>query len=388
MKYVNREMKIDQIVAYFNDKKFSLIPPFQRGTVWKLPMRQRLIQNMLHARPIPAIFLYKSSAGEQFNYNILDGKQRLESLILFVGNLRSAMKINHVEHFFYGKPARTNVNFAVDINGADQRFADLDDSIVRTFREYSIPVVEIDWDDEHVSMDEIIKFFVDINQEGIKVSRFDVVKALGKDPLFKQVFQLVAVSKRKKESRYFAPSPTTSFSYVLGRLNNVRKQSDTNAQVNIMWERLTEIALFTRSHQHRAPAEILKAFINPERKPNRKLSDTHLNRLREVFGFLEQSYRHVRGMAETKLATDQPQFYTLVTTLLCTDLLEKYPHAELKERVLAAGKIIDGNMAVSTNLKRAVGDYRVAAAKQTTHPSRREKRQTVLVRLINEVKIE
>ena len=83
MKYVNREMKIDQIVAYFNDKKFSLIPPFQRGTVWKLPMRRKLIQNMVRACPIPAIFLYKESAGTQFNYNILDGKQRLESLILF-----------------------------------------------------------------------------------------------------------------------------------------------------------------------------------------------------------------------------------------------------------------------------------------------------------------
>ena len=34
MKYQNREMKVDQIIDYFNAGKISLIPPFQRGTVW------------------------------------------------------------------------------------------------------------------------------------------------------------------------------------------------------------------------------------------------------------------------------------------------------------------------------------------------------------------
>jgi Protein of unknown function DUF262 len=386
MKYVNREMKIDQIIAYFNDKKFSLIPPFQRGTVWKLPMRKRLIQNMVQARPIPAIFLYKSSAGEQFNYNILDGKQRLESLILFVGNRRDAMKVNHIEHFFYGKPARENVNFAIEIDGEEMTFENLDDSLVRMFREYVIPVVEIEWDDEHVSMDEIVDLFVDINQEGVKVSRFDVVKALGRDPLFKQVFTMVALSKKKKNSAFYKPN-ISSFSFVLGNLNIVSRQSDTNAQVNIMWERLTEIALYARSHQHRAPAEILKAFINPEKKPNRKLNESQLERLRLAFGFLESAYRHVPGFTETKLATDQPQFYTLITTLLSTNMLERYPHPELKKRILAAAQIIDGKLPTPSSLKRSVGDYRVAAAKQTTHPARREKRQTILIRLIDSVEI-
>ncbi len=85
MKFANSHMKIDQIIGYFNSKKMNLIPPFQRGTVWKLPMRQRLVQNMVNGRPIPAIFLYKDADGPQTNLNILDGKQRLESLILFVG---------------------------------------------------------------------------------------------------------------------------------------------------------------------------------------------------------------------------------------------------------------------------------------------------------------
>jgi len=72
MDYDNREMKIDQIIAYFNQHKINLIPPFQRGTVWNLETRQKLLVNMIQRRPIPAVFLYKQAEGPQFEYNILD----------------------------------------------------------------------------------------------------------------------------------------------------------------------------------------------------------------------------------------------------------------------------------------------------------------------------
>jgi hypothetical protein len=32
MQYTNSEMKIDQLIGYFNDKKISLIPPFSVAT--------------------------------------------------------------------------------------------------------------------------------------------------------------------------------------------------------------------------------------------------------------------------------------------------------------------------------------------------------------------
>jgi hypothetical protein len=149
MKYVNREMKIDQIIAYFNDKEINLIPPFQRGSVWKPALRMRLIENMIDERPIPAIFLYKQESGSQFSYNILDGKQRLESLILFVGNKRSDMNVHNVEHYFYGKPEIfADLNFAIDIEGSKTTFAQLENSVVRRFREYAISTIEIDLDEE------------------------------------------------------------------------------------------------------------------------------------------------------------------------------------------------------------------------------------------------
>jgi hypothetical protein len=311
MKFVNREMKIDQIIGYFNSRKIDLIPPFQRGSVWKLRDRQKLVQNMVNVRPIPAIFLYTNADGPQTNYSILDGKQRLESLILFVGNRRTDLAVDNIEHYFYGKPARHEVNFSVYLDDEEKTFFQLDDGLVRKFKDYAISTIEIDMDDEEASFDEIVKLFVDINQSGVKVNRFDVVKALGKDPLFKQVLGLVGAKATKKKSSYLKVK-NGDYSSVLKNLDAICRLPDENSQVNRMWERITEIALFSRTQQHRAPADILKAFINPSKSANRKLNETELTKLRTVFSFLGDAYRHHEELSEYKIAKDQPQFYGLV----------------------------------------------------------------------------
>lgn len=77
MHYTQLDMKIDQFIAYVNDSKINLIPPFQRGRVWTPKMRRKLIENVVKGRPIPAIFLYRQASGDKYAYNILDGKQRL-----------------------------------------------------------------------------------------------------------------------------------------------------------------------------------------------------------------------------------------------------------------------------------------------------------------------
>jgi hypothetical protein len=360
MKFVNREMKIDQIIGYFNNKKINLIPPFQRGTVWKLPMRQRLVQNMVNGRPIPAVFLYKNASGSQTNYNILDGKQRLESLILFVGNLRpDDMQVANVEHYFYGNHAKSDVNFSIQIDGQGKTFKDLDDSFVRGFKDYAISTIEIDLDDEEASFDEIVKLFIDINQEGVKVNRFDVVKAINKDPLFRQVFGLIGERKEKKKSIYLKPK-NGSFAFVLGHLDAIFRLADENSRVNRMWERMTEVALYSRAHQHRAPADILKAFINPSKTTNKRLNKPEMVKLREAFGFLAAAYKTHPSLTKTKLVTDQPQFYTLITTLLSTELLRKYSTEQLGIRILNSARMIDGLSPTPSSLKRAYSGPRIS----------------------------
>jgi hypothetical protein len=102
---------------------------------------------------------------------------------------------------------------------------------------------------------------------------------------------------------------------------------------------------------------------------------------------LADAYRHIPALLQTKFATDQPQFYTLVTTLLSTDLVEKYEHRDLEKRIFEASKIIEGTAPAPRRMNKSIEEYRVAATKQTTHPARREKRHEVLVRLLDAVEV-
>ena len=273
-------------------------------------------------------------------------------------------------------------NFSITLDGKTKTFKQLDEDLVRGFREYAVPTIEIELDDDSSSIDEIINLFIDINQTGVKVSRFDVVKAMWKDPLFKQVFDLVALKQRRKQALYYKAKATPYVS-VLKRLNIVARLSEKNSQVDRMWERLTEIALFSRMKKHRAPVDILKGFIAGGNTPNSALTKDELKSLRDAFVFLRKAYAH-NGFTNSKLATDQPRFYTLVTSLLGTDLLSRFSTEELTRRLVAFAKIIDGKASPPTSeMVSIVKEYEAVSERQTTHPGRRDKRQQLLLKALD-----
>jgi hypothetical protein len=294
------------------------------------------------------------------------------------------MKVKNVLSYFFQNPAAEEVDFKIEVEGKKLAFKDLEDSHIRAFREFAIATIEIDLDDESTSIDEVVDLFIDINQQGVKVSRFDVVKALGQDPLFNQMFGLISLEEDRKNSKYYK-AKNNNFTFVLKRLNIVSRLANRNSQVDRMWERLTEIALFSRSGKHRAPAEILKAFIKGERQPNKVLSMAEKKKLRNSFDFLAEAYRSDPTIVQSKFATDQPQFYTVITTLLSTDLLEKFNHKDLTRRLAKLAKIFDGAEAVPAKLKKTVDEFRIDATKQTTHPARRAHRQDLLIKGIEDV---
>ena len=153
MIYRNSEMKLDQLVSYLNEEKINLSPAFQRGHVWTVGYRRKLIKNMVQGKPIPAVFLYKEASGFKYLYNILDGKQRLESVILFIGNKRPDLSITNWARYFYGEDKR-DADFWIELPAGKKRFSQLDQAAIREFREYAIPTIEITLDD-NTSLDEI-----------------------------------------------------------------------------------------------------------------------------------------------------------------------------------------------------------------------------------------
>ena len=388
MHYRNSEMKLDQLIGYFNTKKINLIPPFQRGHVWDLPARRRLMVNIVKGRPIPAIFLYKEAAGSQFAYNILDGKQRLESLILFIGNAREDMRVENIRDYFFDKKEKKQSNYSIALDGKKTTFKQLSEDKVRTLREYSIPTIEIDLDDDS-SLDEIINLFVDINEQGEKVKRFNIVKAIGtSNPLLQSVFVLVAQQQTRRRDKFYKVNNSV-FTHVLEKLQVVQAAPDTTQKVDRIWERLVEIALFTRSGNHRQPGQILKAFIKTDKSDDTiALTPPELKKLKTVFGFLDKSYK-ISGLGATRLARDLPHFYTMVTALLNSELLAAdnappdYPG--VREKLVKFAKLLPDNAPPPPQFAEALREYREASVKQTTHPSSRRTRNTKFLEIMDKL---
>jgi hypothetical protein len=240
-------------------------------------------------------------------------------------------------------------------------------------------------EEEHTSLEELVSLFVDINSEGVPVTRFDVVKSLleRNDALFSQVFDLIAISQlRKKKSRYYK-AKNTNFTFVMKRLNVVSRLADPNMRVDRMWERLMEIALFARNKKLRAPAEILKAFMKaPHEQRNARLTMAELRTLRGAFDYIAKIYRGIPAFMNSKFATDQPQFYTMITLLLSTDVMKRFTAVKFGKRLVEIRKILDAEVAAPKGMEEDIKQYQDASTKQTTHPARRDRRQVTLENLL------
>lgn len=83
---------IMELVSHYKQGALNLEPGFQRDSVWKERDRAHLINSILRNYPLPAIFLYRREDGGQLIYDVIDGKQRLESIFKFMGVLRGRFR--------------------------------------------------------------------------------------------------------------------------------------------------------------------------------------------------------------------------------------------------------------------------------------------------------
>lgn len=380
MKYLITQMKLEVLIQYLTSNTINLTPAFQRGRVWKPGDRQSLLRNILQGKPIPAIFLYKEAHGSSYAYNILDGKQRIESIMLFVGHQRDDINISSWKSYFFTPEDKALAHYTVDLNGTAKGIKDLTNAEVLALRDYTLSVIEIDFDDT-TELEEIISLFVDINQRGVQVSRFDIVKALYlDDPLLQQVFDIISQKQKRREDVYYKPKKG-DIPFVLEHLDSIKSNKSKPNKIDKMWERLFELALFCRSGVHRKPVEILKEFIRGKRTDTTQLDTSELGRISEVFEFLAKGYRE-SGLAETRWATDQTHFYILATTLLAVAKDGKALDESWFGKLVKFDKFLTGQATPPQKVKADVKTYINLSSKQTTDAAKRQDREKLLVTIL------
>mgnify|MGYP000944414954 CR=1 FL=1 len=125
------EVDLETVVRRIRDEELDLQPEFQRGEVWDLPRRQRLIDSILRDWYVPAVHFVRDEDGEE---TVLDGQQRLAAIRdFFDGRFRVNGKI---------EPLDDSIS---DLDGL--KFDSLPAKFQKKLQRYSLPVVVL-WDHE------------------------------------------------------------------------------------------------------------------------------------------------------------------------------------------------------------------------------------------------
>lgn len=87
-----RTWPIQQFVQYASDDSLNLSPSYQRADVWPTPDAQTLISSVLRGIPLPSVILLQQPTPDGEVFEVVDGKQRLTSILRFIGRHPSATR--------------------------------------------------------------------------------------------------------------------------------------------------------------------------------------------------------------------------------------------------------------------------------------------------------
>ncbi len=160
---LNRSSNSISIANYYENvkaEKYDFDPKYQRNSVWTEEKQSFLIDSIMRNFPIPPVFLRQIINNEtgKTSYEVIDGKQRLTSIIKYINNEIPISTEEDPDSDEYEK------------NIAGKFFADLDESnqgreLKKAFWRYHIPIEYID-----TTSEEIIRHIFDrLNRNGEKL---------------------------------------------------------------------------------------------------------------------------------------------------------------------------------------------------------------------------
>lgn len=187
------ELEIHQFSSLFQGRRLNLDPGFQRKSVWTTTDRIRLIQSIVAGYPLPSVFLYRRDQKGRVVYDVIDGKQRLETIFMFtkLGRFKRA--------WFETKLDLENGPLWYDWPTLRRHFP----HVRAQFESYKIPTVEVSGE-----LSQIVDLFVRINSTGKRLTSGERRHAkFYKSPFLKEADKLVAkYHKYLREQRILSPA--------------------------------------------------------------------------------------------------------------------------------------------------------------------------------------
>ena len=149
MKRDSRPQDITWFLDINRAGQLNLDPPYQRKSVWTPKDQKSFLDTIFRNYPCPAIFLHKEISDGKTTYNVVDGKQRLQTILNFVAD-----RI----------PLGTELN---DQRLDGKKWSDLTNDQKKALWDYIIPVEMIDISDPSA----LNEAFARLNRNARKLER-------------------------------------------------------------------------------------------------------------------------------------------------------------------------------------------------------------------------
>jgi len=153
-KTIAKVVQISDIIQWHEKGELELSPKYQRNSVWNEKAKSYLIDTVVRGLPIPPIFLRQKTdiLTKKTFREVIDGQQRLRSLIEYIVQERFAIKSTHNKEF------------------ANMKYSDLDDEIKEQILEYEIVAEVVTEKDDSIIYD----MFARLNSNNMVLNKQEV----------------------------------------------------------------------------------------------------------------------------------------------------------------------------------------------------------------------
>lgn len=91
-------LSVGEIIRYYETRRININPAYQRLYKWENDTKSRFIESLLLGMPIPPIFAIKEEDRDgNLKFEIIDGLQRISTILEFVGKLKDNPNPNKLE---------------------------------------------------------------------------------------------------------------------------------------------------------------------------------------------------------------------------------------------------------------------------------------------------
>lgn len=160
---------ISELRMMFKNKQIKLGTPYRKQAAWKAKHRRLLLSSIFNGIPISGLIFYKSpsSCKEKNVYDILDGRQRLETILHFIGEIKFKDKNELWVEFKNPKSGKKDYLYfdELRLKRVNKEYL----NILEKFWQYPIPIIECENDLTDI-FDRKLEIFLTINSTGLRLT--------------------------------------------------------------------------------------------------------------------------------------------------------------------------------------------------------------------------